>query len=228
MNKARKNFLIFMGPPGSGKGTQTDSLSERLKIPAISAGELLRLEMKNKTKIGEAIRRNMDSGRLVSDKVIREIMERRLKQADTKNGFILDGFPRLITQIPDLEQILREHHEGEKDVLVVYVYVSAREVRKRLSKRRVCYNCGRTYHLDISKPKKKGICDACGHPIEKRKDDEPEAISRRLRNFHQENDPLLDYFSEHNKLYRIDGEQSINKVEKDILRDLGLRITHNA
>jgi adenylate kinase len=220
MNKARKNFLIFMGPPGSGKGTQTDMLAQRLKIPAISAGELLRVEMKNKTKIGEEIRHNMDSGRLVSDKVIREIMEKRLKKADTKNGFILDGFPRLISQVKDLEEILREHHEGEKDVLVFYIYISSKEIRKRLSKRRVCYSCGRTYHLEINPPKKKGVCDSCGHSVERRKDDEPEAISRRLENFHQENDPLLEYFSEHNHLYRINGEQSIDKVRTDIIRDL--------
>jgi len=220
MNKAHKHFLVFMGPPGSGKGTQTDMLAKRLKIPAISAGELLRWEIRNKSLVGAEIQKKMNSGRLVSDKIIREVMEKRLKKPDTKNGFILDGFPRHAKQIKDLEEILREHHEGEKDVLVFYIYISPVEIRRRLSNRRVCYACGSSYHLEINPPKKKGICDKCGHQIERRKDDAPTAIARRLKNFHQENDPLLEYFSEHNHLYRINGEQSIEKVREDIIRDL--------
>ena len=226
MKKGKMKVLIFLGPPGSGKGTQTDMLALHLKIPAISAGELLRLEMKNKSKIGETIRQNMNSGRLVPDKIIREVIEKRLKKQDTKNGFILDGFPRHYQQVNDLEEILKEVHEAEKDVLVFYIQITPQEVRSRLGKRRVCFNCGRTYHLAINPPKKKGICDACGHPVERRKDDEPSAISRRLKSFHKENDPMLDYFSTRNKVYWIDGKQDINKVQKDILKDL--HGTHNA
>jgi len=209
-----------MGPPGSGKGTQTDMISERLKIPAISVGELLRLETKNKTKIGKTIKKIMDSGLLVPDKVVREVMEKRLKKSDIKNGFILDGFPRHRPQIKDLKEILIKVHEAEKDVLVFYVQISPQEVRSRLGKRRVCFNCGRTYHLALNPPKKKGICDDCGHPVERRKDDEPAAISRRLSNFHKENDPVLDYFSTKNRLFWINGEQDIKKVQEDILEDL--------
>lgn len=211
-----------MGPPGSGKGTQTDMLAKRLKIPALSTGELLRMEVKRKTKIGESVRKNMDYGRLVSDVITRKVMEKRLKKADIKNGFILDGFPRHKKQIKDLEEILAGI-PGEKDVSVFYIQISSEEVRKRLGKRRVCFNCGRTYHLDITPPKKKGICDACGHKIEPRKDDEPKAISRRLSNFHEENNPLLDYFSSKNILFRINGEQDIKKVQADISRDLHSR-----
>ncbi|MDD5527857.1 MAG: nucleoside monophosphate kinase [Patescibacteria group bacterium] len=220
MKSTKKQVIIFMGPPGSGKGTQTDMLAERLKIPAISAGELLRLEMKNKTKIGEAIRKGMDRGTLAPDKMVREIMEKRLKKSDTKNGFILDGFPRHYKQTRDLEEILSEFHESEKNVSVFYIYISPAEARRRLGKRRVCIACGRTYHLDINPPKKKGICDNCGHQIERRKDDEPSAVNRRLRNFHRENDPLLDYFSAQNILFRINGEQGIAKVQQDILKDI--------
>ncbi|MDD4902256.1 MAG: nucleoside monophosphate kinase [Patescibacteria group bacterium] len=209
-----------MGPPGSGKGTQTDKLAERLKIPAISGGELLRLEIKNKTKIGKAIKKKMDQGSLVSDELMRGVMEKRLRQPDTKKGFILDGFPRHFKQIRILEEILREFHEGEKDVLVFYIYISAQEARKRLGKRRVCYACGRTYHLGVNPPREKGVCDSCGHKIERRPDDEPKSISRRLRNFHRENDPVLNYFSSRNMLFRINGEQNIAKVEKDILSNL--------
>jgi adenylate kinase len=220
MNSGKKQILIFMGPPGSGKGTQTDLLAKTLKIPAISAGELLRLEMKRETKIGKAIKRNMDSGRLVPDKIVREVMEKRLTHPDTKHGFILDGFPRHLKQVRDLEEIIEEFHEAEKNVLVFYIYLSSAESKKRLGKRRVCIFCGRTYHLDINPPKKEGICDDCGHKPERRKDDSPTAIARRLRNFHSENDPLLDYFSKHNMLYRIDGEQKIDKVRADILKYL--------
>lgn len=209
-----------MGPPGSGKGTQTDQLAKHLKIPAISVGELLRLEIKRHSKIGKAIKKKMDSGRLVPDKIIREVMEKRLTQPDTKNGFILDGFPRHYKQIRDLEEILNEFHEEEKRVLVFYIYLSNAESKKRLGRRRVCYFCGRTYHLDINPPKKQGICDDCGHHLERRKDDAPAAIARRLRNFHRENDPLLDYFSQRNILFRINGEQKIIKVKEDILKDL--------
>jgi adenylate kinase len=220
MKKEKKKILIFMGPPGSGKGTQTDQLAKHLKIPAISVGELLRLEIKRHSKIGKAIKKKMDSGRLVPDKIIREVMEKRLTQPDTKNGFILDGFPRHYKQIRDLEEILNEFHEEEKRVLVFYIYLSNAESKKRLGRRRVCYFCGRTYHLDINPPKKQGICDDCGHHLERRKDDAPAAIARRLRNFHRENDPLLDYFSQRNILFRINGEQKIIKVKEDILKDL--------
>jgi adenylate kinase len=218
--KTRKKVLIFMGPPGSGKGTQTDMLAEQLKIPAISTGELLRLEMKNKTKIGESIRARMDSGRMIDDKIVRKIMEKRLQKSDTKHGFILDGFPRHAQQIKDLEEILQEFHEEDKDVLVFFIHISAREVRRRLGQRRVCYNCGRTYHLDFTPPKKKDTCDSCGYHLERRKDDEPKFITHRLEIFHKDNDPMLDYFSSHNNLFRINGEQSIKKVQADILRDL--------
>jgi adenylate kinase len=219
MKKKKKEVLIFMGPPGSGKGTQTDMLAERLKIPAVSAGEILRMETKDKSNLGVAIREKMDSGRLVPDEIIREVMEKRLKKSDTKNGFILDGFPRHKKQIKILEEILASL-SGEKKVLVFYIQISNHEVRQRLGQRRVCFNCGSTYHLAINPPKKKGICDTCGHPVERRKDDEPKAISRRLKDFHSENDPLLDYFSSKGILFRINGEQEIKKVQADILRDL--------
>jgi adenylate kinase len=220
MEKAKKQILVFMGPPGSGKGTQTVLLAERLKIPTISAGSLLRTEIKNKTKIGLAIKKNMDAGRLVSDKEVREVMEKRLKKPDTKNGFILDGFPRHAKQIKDLEEILQEFHEGERDILVFYIHISSKEIRKRLSHRRVCPDCSQTYHLEINPPKKKGVCDSCAGRLEKRKDDEPKSISRRLKIFHKDNDPMLDYFSLQNNLFRINGEQGIAKVQKDILKDL--------
>jgi adenylate kinase len=220
MIKSKKKLLIFMGPPGSGKGTQTDMLAKRLKIPAISTGELLRLELKNNTEVGKSIRKKMDSGRMVPDKIIKEIMEKRLAEPDTNKGFILDGYPRHKKQIKDLEEILQELHEEEKHISVFYIYVSSQESRKRLGKRRVCYACGATYHLDINPPKKNNVCDVCGHKIERRKDDEPKAVSRRLRNFHSENDPLLDHFSTLKILFRINGEQDIAKVQKDILADL--------
>ena len=218
--KKGKKVLIFLGPPGSGKGTQTDLLARRLKIPAISAGELLRMEMKNKTKIGKVAKKIMEQGILVPDKLVRQVMEKRLSRPDTKNGFILDGFPRHYKQVRDLEEILAELHKGEKDMLAFYIYISPLEVRRRLGKRRVCYFCGQTYNLELNPPKKKGICDNCGHHLERRKDDEPSTITRRLRNFHRENDPLFDYFSARNILCRINGEQSIAGVQKDILKVL--------
>jgi adenylate kinase len=162
----------------------------------------------------------MDSGRMVADETVKEITEKRLAEPDTKKGFILDGYPRHKKQIKDLEEIFQKLHQEEKDISVFYIYVSSQESRKRLGKRRVCYSCGSTYHLEINPPKKKNICDACGHKIERRKDDEPKAVSRRLRNFHSENDPLLDHFSARKILFRINGEQDIKKVQKDILADL--------
>ena len=212
--------MIFMGPPGSGKGTQASLLAKRLKIPTISTGQLLRQEIKRKTSLGKFIAERIDFGQMVPDETVRKIMEKRLQHPDTKHGFILDGFPRRYEQIRDLEEILQEFHNEENNFFVIYIQVSARELRQRLGRRRVCSSCGHTYHLDINPPKVRGICDICGHPVERRKDDEPAFISRRLKIFHKENDPLLDYFSIRNVLFRINGEQGIAKVQAEILKDL--------
>ncbi len=220
MKKRKKTILIFMGPPGSGKGTQTDILAKHLKIPAISVGELLRLEVKRRTKVGREVKTKMESGLMLPDKLIRKLMEKRLLLPDTKKGFILDGYPRRYRQIRDLEGLIKEFPGAEKNLLVFYIYISDAELKKRLSRRRVCYFCGRTYHLDINPPAKPGICDNCGHKIERRRDDDPAAITRRLRIFHRDSDPMIDYFSARNNLFRINGLQKISQVQKDILNDL--------
>lgn len=211
MNK--KKIIIFLGPPGSGKGTQSDVLGEKLKLPVISPGELLRYEEEKNTKLGKSVEKKINQGKLVSSDIIEKLVEKRLKKNDARNGFILDGYPRRLEQLVWLEKKLAKFED--KVIMVFYVKVSNKEVKARISGRRVC-GCGAAYHLKYNPPKKKNRCDICGRELEIRDDDIPAIITDRLKTFHHHSKPMLSYYKKKGYLFTIDGEQSIQKIEKSI------------
>lgn len=196
---------IFLGPPGAGKGTLASEVSKRYGIPHISTGDLFRAAIKNQTELGKKVKSVMDSGRLVDDNLTVALVKERLDKDDTKNGFILDGFPRTITQADALEKIAKMDS-------VINFHISDEEVIKRLSGRRVCSSCGKGFHVDFIKPKKDGICDFCGSSLITRDDDKIEAIQKRLDVYRKETAPLIDYYGERNICVDIDATPSAEEV----------------
>lgn len=233
-----KIFLIFFGPPGSGKGTQADMLAEKIKLPVICPGELLRHEMESKTEIGEKVKLAVNSGKMVSEAIIEKLIDQRLRRRDAKKGAIFDGCPRRKKQLNFLIKKLLTvgasptvslpskaagNVKGETPltssrhyiVCAILVNVSNKEVKRRLGGRRVC-DCGAAYHIKYNPPKKRGICDLCKKKLSVRSDDKPAIIADRLKLYHKQTEPLLDYFQQRGELIKINGEQSIKDVEKEI------------
>lgn len=199
--------IIFIGAQGSGKGTQAKIISEKLKIPHISTGDLLR---NVKGNLKEQVDSYMHSGKLIPDELMLRVLEERLKQRDCKNGFILDGFPRNLSQANTLDKITKIDK-------VIEIFISDKQALKRLSGRWNCKKCGTTYNiLTQPKPKEKGICDKCNLPLYQREDDKEEAIKARLKIYHRETEPVL----KHYKSEKINGMQNIEKVTEDILKVL--------
>ena len=221
-NSKKKMILVFLGPPASGKGTQADMLGKNLDLPVISTGELLRQEQDKRTKEGREANLYSRQGELVPDKLIQKILSKRLQQNDMICGFILDGFPRRFEQIQYLEEIKERFLSADDIFLAFYIDVSDKEVKERVTGRRVC-QCGAAYHLKYNPPKNDSICDICGHRIYRRQDDDPKIVEHRLKNFHQRIKPILKYFQSKKTLIKINGEQDIKGVQKDIKQ----HITHN-
>ena len=207
--------LIFLGAPGAGKGTQAELVSEKLGIPTISTGNILREAIKNGTEIGMQAKRYMDAGNLVPDDVIIGIVRERVQQPDCANGFILDGVPRTIPQAEALEQAgIRFDH-------VVSIEIADEVIEARMTGRRVCSSCGASYHVTANPPKAEGVCDACGGELVIRKDDAPETVRNRLKTFHAETEPLKAFYEKLGKLALVEGNQSIEDANRDILRVIG-------
>ena len=207
--------LIFLGAPGAGKGTQAELVSEKLEIPTISTGNILREAIKNGTEIGMQAKRYMDAGNLVPDDVIIGIVRERVQQPDCANGFILDGVPRTIPQAEALEQAgIRFDH-------VVSIEIADEVIEARMTGRRVCSSCGASYHVTANPPKAEGVCDACGGELVIRKDDAPETVRNRLKTFHAETEPLKAFYEKLGKLALVEGNQSIEDANRDILRVIG-------
>jgi adenylate kinase len=219
MENGKKKIFIFLGPPGSGKGTQTDLLAPKLKLPAVSPGELLRSEAARRISLSKKEKKIMEQGGMVDNKIVGKLLDRRLGKTDARRGVIFDGFPRNLAQTDYLEKKFSGFDPERYDLRVFYIHIGDREIKRRLSSRRVCL-CGATYHLLYNPPKKKDICDVCGRILKARPDDRLPAIDRRLKIFHRENNPLLNYFSSRKVLYRINGEQPIARVQADILKVL--------
>jgi len=223
MRTKRKIILIFFGPPGSGKGTQAEMISEKIKIPAISAGKLLREEVENKTETGKAIEKIMSRGGLVPNSVIEKLLFKRMLKKDAARGFILDGYPRKKSQQDNLIKKL-EGVTGQKDkIFAVLINVSDKEVKIRLGGRRICA-CGATYHIKFNPPKKKGICDLCGSKLRIRADDKPSVIADRLKIYHKEIAPIIDYWKKSGRLIKVDGERSIEAVHRGIVKSVSALI----
>ena len=208
--------LILLGAPGAGKGTQAEMLLERLHVPSISTGNMLREAMKNGTDLGKQVKSCMDSGALVPDQLVLGIVAERTAQPDCANGFILDGVPRTLAQAEALDKM------GVRIDHVVSIELSDEEVESRMTGRRVCTGCGASYHIVANPTKVEGVCDLCGSPVTTRKDDAPETVRNRLAVYHQSTEVLKDYYKSTGKLRVIDGSQPIEDVFQDILRAIGV------
>ena len=200
--------LIFLGAPGAGKGTQAEKVCEKLNIPAISTGNIIRAALKNGTEMGLKAKAYMEAGQLVPDEVVIGIIKERLAEDDCKNGFILDGFPRTIPQAEALEDM------GIEIDKVVDIEVPDEKITARMSGRRVCANCANSYHLIYKKPKVDGVCDACGGELVQRKDDAPETVQARLVEYHEMTEPLKDFYEKHGKLVIVEGQEDVEDTTK--------------
>lgn len=213
-----KKILIFFGAPGSGKGTQSDLLANKTKLTKITTGDLLRSEVAAGSVLGKKAKGYMQKGVLVPDSLIKDMILKRLESA-SKSGYIFDGYPRNLKQLEDLEEIFAKIVKKNDLVYGIEVAVSDSEVKRRLGGRRACV-CGAVYHLKYNPPKKTGKCDVCGKKLFIRKDDKPKVISNRLKVYHNESEPVLDYFRKGGNLIKINGEQSIAKIHRDIMGKL--------
>jgi adenylate kinase len=197
--------LVFLGPPGAGKGTLAAKAVELLQIPHISTGAIFRTAIANKTPLGLKVKEIIDAGRLVDDETTIALVRERLAEADAQKGYILDGFPRTIAQAEALEGF-------SKIDRVVNFDIPDAAVIERLSGRRVCKNCGANYHILFSKPKKDGICDLCGSELYTRDDDKPEAIQKRLEVYRAQTAPLIDYYRKKGLLVDVDARPAVDQV----------------
>ena len=210
--------LILLGAPGAGKGTQAELLMEKLSIPGISTGNMLREAMRNGTPVGEKAKYYMDNGLLVPDEVIMDIVAERVAQPDCENGFILDGVPRTLAQAEALlERGVRIDH-------VVSIEIDDAVIEGRMTGRRVCAKCGASYHIVANAPKVEGICDHCGSELMIRKDDAPETVRRRLEVYHEQTEVLKDFYAKLGLLRLVEGNQTIEGASKDILAAIGANV----
>ena len=204
--------LILLGAPGAGKGTQAEILCERLNIPTISTGNMIREALKSGTEMGLKAKAFIEAGQLVPDEVVIGIVDERLRKDDCQNGFILDGFPRTIPQAEALDRM------GITIDRVVDINVPDEVITRRVSGRRVCLDCGNTYHIETKKPLKDGVCDRCGSTLVQRKDDQPETVQERLHVYHDQTEPLRDYYANAGKLLVVDGQQGIQEIAEETLQ----------
>lgn len=208
--------LILLGAPGAGKGTQADILSQRLNIPTISTGNILRAAVKNGTPVGLKAKEYMDAGKLVPDEVIIGIVAERLAEPDCANGYILDGVPRTIAQAEALEAA------GITFDTVLSIEISDEEIVERMGGRRACTACGATYHVVSAPPKAEGKCDKCGAGLVLRDDDKPETVKNRLAVYHTETEPLKDFYAERGNLKSVDNQPTIEATTKVVFEALGI------
>lgn len=211
--------IIMLGAPGAGKGTQAKQIADKYSIPHISTGDIFRANIKNGTELGKKAKQYMDQGALVPDELTCDLVMDRIQQDDCKNGFVLDGFPRTIPQAEALDAALGKINE--KMDYAIDVDVPDENIVNRMSGRRACLNCGATYHLISIPPKVEGICDRCGSEIVLREDDKPETVQKRLKVYHEQTQPLLDYYKNQGILKSVDGTQPMDEVFKAIVTILG-------
>ena len=202
--------LVLLGPPGAGKGTQAERLGEEFKLPHVASGDLFRENLKNKTELGMLASRYMTKGELVPDDVTIAMIRDRLERPDYENGVILDGFPRTLAQAEGLKEILAGM--GRALVGVLYIAVPDEELVDRLSGRRICRRCQTPYHVQFNPPQEQGVCGTCGGELYQREDDKPETVRARLKVYHQQTSPLIDFYRQFGLLTEVDGSGDIEKV----------------
>ncbi|HIQ04803.1 MAG TPA: adenylate kinase [Anaerolineae bacterium] len=208
-------YVVLLGAPGAGKGTQARLLEEALGLPQVASGDLFRKHLKNQTELGRLASQYMDRGDLVPDDVTIAMVMDRLGQPDCARGAILDGFPRTVAQAEALAKAL--HERGYRITVVPYIKVSERELLERLSGRWICRNCQATYHMKFNPPKQVGVCDVCGGELYQRPDDTEKTARNRLRVYFEQTAPLIEYYRQRGLLAEIDGEQTIEQVQHDLL-----------
>ena len=206
--------IIMLGAPGAGKGTQAKRIAEKFGIPHISTGDIFRANIKNGTELGKEAKKYMDEGQLVPDELTVRLLLDRVKDDDCSKGYVLDGFPRTIPQAKVLDSELTKLNE--KVDYAIDVDVPDENIVKRMSGRRACLKCGATYHLEYLKPEKDGICDKCGSELVLRDDDKPETVNKRLKVYHEQTQPLIDYYSKKQILHTVDGTVDPDDVFKAI------------
>ena len=203
--------LILLGAPGAGKGTQAEIISEKYNIPTISTGNIIRAALKNGTEMGLKAKSYIDAGELVPDDVVIGIIKERLSESDCKDGYILDGFPRTIPQAQALDDM------GFAIDAALSIEVDDSEIVKRMSGRRVCEKCGASYHTEYKKPEVEGVCNLCGGKLVIRKDDEPETVKNRLNVYHEQTEPLKDFYKGCGKLITVEGQEEVKDTTRLVL-----------
>jgi len=211
--------IVLLGPPGAGKGTQAKRMIERYGIPQISTGDMLRAAVAGKTALGLEAKKYMDAGQLVPDSVVVGLVKERIQKDDCKKGYMLDGFPRNVSQAETLDKMLSEL--GQKIDHVVCIEVPEEELIKRLTGRRTCRKCGAGYHVMFDPPKKEGVCDKCGGELYQRDDDNVQTVTSRLKVYKEQTEPLIAYYEKQGKLRRINGLGSIDEIFNRIVAVLG-------
>ena len=211
--------IIMLGAPGAGKGTQAKKIAAKYGIPHVSTGDIFRANIKNGTELGMKAKSFMDAGGLVPDEITIGMLLDRIHEADCANGYVLDGFPRTIPQAESLTKALSER--GEAVDYAVNVDVPDENIINRMSGRRACLNCGATYHIVYNPSKKEGICDTCGQQLVLRDDDKPETVKKRLSVYHDQTQPLIDYYKNEGILAEVDGTKDMEEVFQDIVKILG-------
>ena len=209
--------IIMLGAPGAGKGTQAKMISEKYGIPHISTGDIFRANIKNGTELGKKAKSYMDQGLLVPDELVVDLVVDRVQKEDCKEGYILDGFPRTIPQAEALDAALGE----DKIDYALDIEVTDDHIIKRMSGRRACVGCGATYHLIYNPTKTEGVCDVCGEKLILRDDDKPETVQKRLDVYHEQTQPLIDYYKKAGCLVEMDGTVDINVVFENVVKILG-------
>ena len=210
--------IIMLGAPGAGKGTQAKMIAEKYGIPHISTGDIFRANIKNATELGMEAKKYMDEGKLVPDELTVKILLDRVAQDDCKNGYVLDGFPRTIPQAEVLTAALEKMNDAVD--FAIDVNVPDENIVNRMSGRRACLTCGATYHIVHIPPKQEGICDKCGSALVLRDDDKPETVLNRLKVYHDQTQPLIDYYTEKGILKTVDGTKDMQEVFEQIVRIL--------
>lgn len=211
--------IIMLGAPGAGKGTQAKMIAEKYALPHISTGDIFRANIKNGTQLGMEAKKYMDQGQLVPDELTVKILLDRVAQKDCENGYVLDGFPRTIPQAEVLDEALTKL--GESIDYAIDVDVPDENIVKRMGGRRACVNCGATYHIEHVPPKAEGICDKCGEKLILRDDDKPETVKNRLKVYHDQTQPLIDFYTAKGVLRTVDGTVDMNDVFAAIVSILG-------
>lgn len=212
--------IIMLGAPGAGKGTQAIKIAEKYKIPHISTGDIFRANIKGGTKLGMEAKAFMDQGLLVPDEITIGMLMDRIKEADCKNGYVLDGFPRTIPQAESLKEALASRSESID--YAININIPDEKIISRMGGRRVCLNCGATYHVTSNPPRKEGICDVCGQTLVQREDDKPETVRKRLEVYYDQTEPLINYYKNAGVLKEVDGTQEMDVTFLSITAILGV------